>query len=113
MAVDAKTKKDSKSGFDTLGVVLGVGAAVLFLYAISLFLQGGYMQVMETEKAYKIDDAPPLEAVTLALAEQQDKLDQGYRWVDKENGVVGLPLERAKELLIQKLNAPAPAENSQ
>ncbi len=55
--------------------------------------------------------------MALALAEQRDKLDQGYRWVDKENGVVGLPMERAKELLIQKLNAsvPAarPAENSQ
>ncbi len=86
MAEDAKTKRDSRSGFDTLGVVLGVGAVVLFLYAVSLFLQGGYMKMMATERTAKVSDAPQLETVALALAEQRDKLDQGYRWVDKENG---------------------------
>lgn len=95
--------RKGESGFNTPLVVLGALAVIFLVYAFALFMQGGFLKVQEMEKAYKIADAPADETVQDAVAEQRAKLDAGYRWVNQEQGTVGLPLEDAKDQLVRKL----------
>ena len=37
-----------------------------------------------------------------ALAAQQAVLDQDYHWIDKHQGRVGVPIERAVELVVER-----------
>ena len=39
----------------------------------------------------------------------EDEVLNNYGWVDKQKGVVRIPIERAKELAVQRLNAPVAA----
>ncbi len=73
----ANTQQDrNESGFNTPLVFLGALAVLLAVYALSLFLQGGFLKAQEMEKQYKIMNAPADEAVTAATAEQQALLRQ-------------------------------------
>lgn len=108
-----KAPMAGETGFNTPLVVLAAVAVILFLYAMTFFLQGGYMTLMEQEKAIKVSNAPVSEEVTAAIAEQQTKLDAGYRWVDKDNGVAGMPIDAAKARLVEKLAAEAAGDNEQ
>jgi len=92
---------ENKSGFNTLAVVASVAAALAFVYALSLFLTGGWLATRNLEYAAKVYE-PENTAVSDALAEQQAVLDQDYRWIDKEQGRVGVPIERAVELVVER-----------
>jgi len=35
-----------------------------------------------------------------------------YRWIDQPNGVVGIPIERAMELVVREHRAAAPGQGS-
>jgi hypothetical protein len=95
-----------KSGFNGPAVVLGALAAVLFLYVLVLFLQGGFQAVQAREyaaKVYQTDD-PSVEA---ALAEQRALLNDPPRWIDQEQGRIAIPIEDAKALLVEQHRADA------
>jgi hypothetical protein len=55
----------------------------------------------------RLQPAPPLDLDVLRAEEEQALLR--YRWVDKNAGVVGLPIDRAMELVVQR-GLPARAE---
>lgn len=99
----SQQRKDGESGFKTPLVVLSVLAVVFFVIAFALFMQGGFLKAQDLEKTAKIYDAPAVETVAAAMAEQQAKLDGGYRWVDKEAGLVGMPIDDAKDQLVKTL----------
>jgi hypothetical protein len=90
-----------KTGFNTTAVVLIALAILLFVYALSLFLQGGFLKSKDMEFQTKVMNSQDDVAVK-HLAEQKAILDQGYRWVDQANGKVGVPLEDAKTLVVNK-----------
>lgn len=90
-----------KSGFDTFGVVMLGLAVLVFVYALSLFLEGGFLHSQELEKEAKIL-TPVDTAVKDAQAEQDAMLLEGYRWIDKDQGKVGMPIEDAKALLVRQ-----------
>jgi hypothetical protein len=101
MATADTGNTNKKTGFDTFGVVM-LGLAVLtFVYALSLFLQGGFLASREIEKETKLLGPVDTE-VQDALAEQNAMLLEGYRWIDKEQGKVGMPIEDAKALLVRQ-----------
>jgi hypothetical protein len=90
-----------KSRFNTPAVVLGAAAVLVFVLALSLFLEGGWHAARRLEVEAKVYGAE-LPAVRDALAGQQAVLDQDYRWIDKEQGRVGVPIERAMELVVER-----------
>ena len=92
---------DKRSGFDTLAVTCSALAAVAFVVALSLFLQGGWLAARSLEHEAKVL-APENTALHDALAAQQATLDGGYRWIDRDGGKVGLPVERAVELIVAR-----------
>ncbi len=91
-------------------VTIGIVAAVLIFVAIVL-LQAGFAKLQRDEWQRKVV-APKPEELAAARADQEQQLS-GYRWVDRERGVVAIPIERAMELVARELPsrgaAPAPA----
>jgi hypothetical protein len=79
-------------------VVIGVvGALVLVLVIIGL--QALYYRTEQAEVVRKVESAAP-EEWSRVRAEQEARL-HSYRWVDREQGVVAIPIERAMELLVR------------
>ena len=92
---------EKKSGFNTLAVALSALAVLVMVWALSLFLRGGFLAAQALEYEAKVL-APVNEPVRMYEAEQQARLDEGYRWIDKEQGTVGVPIERAIELVVER-----------
>ena len=80
-------------------LVFTVGTVfVIFLFVLILLLQAWFYRAQRQEYQAKVV-VPRNEALDASLAAQQQDL-HSYRWVDREGGVVGIPIERAMELVI-------------
>ena len=97
----AEATKNKGTGFNTPAVVMIALAVVIFVYALSLFLQGGFNTVYDLEYQAKVLDTEGGVALE-ELAEQQAILEAGYRWIDEANGTVGMPIEDAKALVVSQ-----------
>ena len=97
----ADVAKNNNTGFNTPAVVMIALAVLIFVYALSLFLQGGFNTAYDLEYQAKVMNTSG-GAAAEALAEQQAILDAGYRWIDQANGKVGLPLDDAKALVVSQ-----------
>jgi len=86
----------------TVAFVGIVGAVGVFLVVILLQIVFYRMQEMET--ARKVLDAGPQELAQIEA--QQGAQLTGYAWVDEDNGVARIPIERAMELTVTSLNNP-------
>lgn len=96
---NGSTRKES--GFQAPLVIMGTVAVLLFVVALSLFLRGGFtksynMQV--DEKVYGGSEDP----AAWAEGAQRDVLSEGLRWVNQEEGKVGMPIDDAKALVLKK-----------
>lgn len=92
---------DRTTGFNTTAVVLLAVAAGILIWAFALFLQGGFLAAQAHEYAAKTY-GPANEDVLDYRAEQQSILDEQARWLDQEQGTVVLPIDDAKEAIVQK-----------
>ena len=101
MAAPSNTSKAAGSGFDTLSVVLLTLAVVLFVFALGLFLQGGFLSAQKVDHRAKLDLSGDPDLAVHA-AGQKDLLHAEPAWLDPEAGTVSLPIETAKELLVKK-----------
>ena len=90
------------TGFNTPAVVLIGLAGVLLLFALALFIQGGYQAARANEFEVKVLNAPGSEEALAVVAEQQAILDEKVRWKDEEKGTVVMPIETAMEQLVKK-----------
>jgi hypothetical protein len=109
------TKQIATQGFDPgevdhtsvvlFGVVI-VGIIVAVFIGVTVFwdkfLIGRYKEVVEGSPNQQLEQ----------LREREHKMLDGYSYVDKSKGQVRLPLERAKELLLQEVAAGKPAYNT-
>jgi hypothetical protein len=93
------------------------GIALLGLMIVSLFLMGWLFRYYNVRETRLDQSASPLGAVTQPagprlqvtpgrdLAEQQrlesGKLD-GYEWIDRDAGIVAIPVERAMDILAEQ-----------
>jgi len=84
----------NKSGFNTTAVVVGTVAVALFLYAGSLFLEGGF-QALATREYEAKTYGPANEAIAAHRMEQQAILNEKTRWLDEEQGKLCLPIDDA------------------
>ncbi len=98
----AAAENEQKTGFNTPAVVLCGLAAIIFVYALSLFIEGGYNAALNKELEAKIYSAGVSEAVLAHRAEQQALLDENVRYLDQEAGVLCLPIEDAMERVVVK-----------
>jgi len=101
MAAQSSAKRKG-SGFDTGSVALLALAVLLFLYALSLFLQGGFLSAQKVDHHRKLDLSgdPALQAHE---ADQRDLLNAKPTWIDRDAGKVSIPIETAKEQLLEQL----------
>ncbi len=94
---------DRKTGFNTPAVVLCGGAVVIFLVAMALFLQGGFLAAQANEFEAKVYNSSASEEGLAAVAEQKAILDEKVRWLDEEKGTVVMPIEDAMERFVEKV----------
>lgn len=81
-------------------IVAGILAVGLVLLATSDFVRAWVQNQVREEQQHKVVDT-----VSPALVDyrrQQADLLGNYAWVDQENGVVQLPIERAMELVAEE-----------
>lgn len=98
----AAAEKERSSGFNTPAVVLGGLAAIIFVFALSLFLEGGYNAARNREmqaKIYSVGVSPETEVL---LAEQQDLLNEKPRYINAEAGIVCIPIEDAMARVVAR-----------
>jgi hypothetical protein len=88
------------------------------LLILAMLAMGGLFLWMESSKAEEAPETsifaadrilapePRLQVSTLddlaRLREKEEQILDSYRWVDKEAGIVGIPIDRAKELLLER-----------
>ena len=89
-----------KSGFNGFAVSMSVLGGLIFVYAISLFVQGGYNMFLNKEIAAKINSAEPSEDLVAHQAKQQALLNEEVRYLDAENGVLCMPIEDAMDRVV-------------
>jgi hypothetical protein len=77
----------------TIGTVF-----VILLFALILLLQAYFHRAQRQEYQTKVV-IPRIEALDSSLAEQEQDL-HSYRWIDRQSGVVGIPIARAVELVV-------------
>lgn len=65
-----------------------------------------FLQVFDSEHRAKIES--PVSSQLLALRNKEQARLTKYQWVDKEKGVVRIPIDKAKELVLAKYQAMAP-----
>ena len=92
---------DRTTGFNTTAVVLLATAAGILIWALVLFMQGGFLAAQAQEYAVKTYE-PVNEDVQAYKATQQGILDQKARWLDEEQGTVVMPIEDAKARIVSK-----------
>ncbi len=101
-AADNEFKSDRKTGFNTPVVVMCSLAAIILIYALSLFIEGGYNAAKNKEIAAKIYAAEVSEDVLAHRAAQQSLLDEQVRYLDPDAGLLCLPIEDAMERVVVK-----------
>lgn len=98
----ATVDNDIETGFATGKVVLTVLAVIVFAFAISLFIRGGFQAAVGQQVQAKVYDAAPNQALAAVEAAQKDVLEGRVRWVDPEQGVVAMPIERAMARIVEE-----------
>lgn len=91
----------------TTAVIL---AAVLVVFACGLVAVVGLMNPTPTDQqiaaiharnpAFNLEKSTP-KANAAALEATQEAQLSGYGWVDKQNGIAKIPIDRAMELIVQ------------
>jgi hypothetical protein len=88
-------------------IVLSGGVFALLLLAGLFAMQAYFAEAEQEEHARKVVAVAP-EELALARAQQTGQITS-YRWVDRNTGVVAIPIDVAMELLAKEGIGPAPA----
>lgn len=88
-----------KSGFNTAAVLLCGLALIIFLYALSLFLEGGFLASQARVRDAKLT-GPVNEQLEAHRAEQRAILEDGPRWLDDQHTKACMPVEDAMRRIV-------------
>jgi hypothetical protein len=78
---------------------LYIGAiSVILLIVVGIWLDVFYKVTVDSENERKVVELVP--RPLLKLRTEQRRLLDEYRWVDEDQGVVAIPIERAMELVL-------------
>ena len=81
-------------------------AGTLLVIIVVVFVQGLYESVNRDEFERKVVEEVPAELRSLRAAQQTQLGATG--WVDKQNGIVAIPIDKAMELLVRDPDPAAP-----
>ena len=84
-------------------LVVGVVSAVL-LFVVVVALQALFYRMAEGERSRKVYEQP-YEALQKLDADQLGTLSS-YGWVDQQQGVTRIPIERAMQLIVDESRTP-------
>lgn len=87
-----------------VGFVILVGAVLTFV--LILGLEALYFSKERRELRIKAGGIP---AELVEVRREQEHKLEGYRWVNRENGIVAIPIERAMELVVKESGRPTEA----
>ena len=91
-------------GDPKVGTMLFVGAiGVLLLVASFIGLQAYQRWMKERELYTKVISKPQAELIGLEMKQLEEI--GGYRWIDPDKGVVGIPVERAMQIMAAELKS--------
>lgn len=94
---------NARDDVNTLAVaIVGIVGAIM-VFVVVVALQVWFYNLQEVETYKKVVSVPPQEYSSL-VAEQEARLNS-YRWIDREKGIVAIPIERAAELVVQDLSS--------
>ena len=82
------------------GIIAAGVFAVLLVIAAIAGLQGLFYKVSEDQRQVKVIDQEPAGFKTLQY-EQLTKMS-GYEWTSRASGTVGIPIERAMEIVVKE-----------
>jgi hypothetical protein len=94
----AAADNKATNGFNAPAVVLCTIAALVFIVALSLFLQGGYLAAQKREARAKTE-TPVNEALRAAQAEHLARLQEAPRWLDEQKTKAVMPVDAAMDRL--------------
>jgi len=83
--------------------VVGVVSAIL-LFVVVVALQALFFRMQEGERSRKVYEQP-YEALQKLDADQLGTLTS-YGWVDQQQGVTRIPIERAMQLIVDESRTP-------
>jgi hypothetical protein len=79
----------------TVGVLL-----VILTFVLILLLQAGFYRAEAEENTRKVVEPRSEELASLRAAQEADL--HAYRWIDKEKGRIGIPVERAMAEIVRE-----------
>ena len=90
-----------------IGLVIVCVVSIALLFGLLRFFQSREeTSVANTVEPTKMFPQPQLQKTPIpdlkAIRAEEDKLLNGYAWVDQPKGVVRIPVERAIEVLVQR-----------
>lgn len=95
-----KTPEDAR-GEPNAAMILVVGlVGFILVFAIVVGLQAVYYQAEDDQNATKVISQAP-EELSRLRSQQQEQLNT-YRWIDQKTGVVGIPIDRAMEIIVRE-----------
>lgn len=91
------------SGYDTqqppMGLIAGVGLGILATFVLIIVLIQAYFDYVQTGEYYQ-KVMEPIAADFLRLRTQEDAELNSYGYVDREKGIVRVPIDRAMQLTV-------------
>ena len=82
----------------------------IFVVAVCAFLSWMFIVTRDNEYSRKINQATYVDLQNLRKSE--DARLNGYQYVDKEKGVVRIPVERAMQMMAEEAKSSAPQSSS-
>jgi hypothetical protein len=98
--MSASDVEKNGTGFNKTAVILSGLAALLFLLAVTLFLQGGFRAAQAVDQVEK-EAGPQDDLLTATQIEQQARLNETPRWLDEEQKTLVMPIDDAKARLLE------------
>ena len=92
-----------RDNLDIHGIALILTVLVLVTVIVVISLQIVYFVASEQQFRRKVVDVTAVEVE--ALNRKQSEELRGYRWIDREQGIVAIPIDRAIALVAQELSS--------
>ena len=89
-----------RDNLDIHGIVLNVTVFALVTVIVVISLQIVYFVASEQQFRRKVVEVPAAEVE--ALNRKQSEELRGYRWIDRERGIVSIPIDRAIALVARE-----------
>ena len=95
-----------KTGELDLTAIIGWGViAVVLFFVLVTAIQAFFYRYERAYLAERVYAEAPVEP--RRIRDEQLERISGYRWVDRENGVVAIPIDRAMELVVEEYGVSA------